>query len=123
MRHRVKRRHLGRDRDHRRALYRNLVTELLRHERIMTTEAKAKAVRPIAERIITLARKARLNPNYALHARRQALALVTDKTVVHDLFDDKVERFLDRPGGYTRIVKYGFRRGDGAPMVIIELVD
>lgn len=123
MRHRSKRRHLGRDRDHRRALYRNLVTEVLRHERIMTTEAKAKAVRPFVERIITLARKARLNPEYALHARRQALAFVTDKTVVHDLFDNKVERFLDRPGGYTRIVKYGPRRGDGAPMVILELVD
>ncbi|MDQ7030213.1 MAG: 50S ribosomal protein L17 [Ardenticatenia bacterium] len=119
----MKRRHLGRDRDHRRALYRNLVTELLRHERIMTTEAKARAVRPMAERIITLARKARLNPERALHARRQALAFVTDKTVVHDLFDDKVDRFLDRPGGYTRIVKYGPRRGDGAPMVILELVD
>ncbi len=123
MRHRVKRRHLNRDRDHRRALYRNLVTEVLRHERIMTTEAKAKAVRPFVERIITLARKARLNPEYALHARRQALAFVTDKSVVHDLFDEKVERFLDRPGGYTRIVKYGPRRGDGAPMVILELVD
>nr|WP_290667286.1 50S ribosomal protein L17 [Ardenticatena sp.] len=123
MRHRVKRRHFGRDRDHRKALYRNLVTEILRHERIMTTEAKAKAVRPYVERIITLARKAKQDPSYALHARRQALAFVNDKSVVHDLFENKVDRFLDRPGGYTRIIKYGPRRGDGAPMAIIELVD
>lgn len=123
MRHRVKKTHLGRDKAHRKALLQNLAAELLFHERIMTTQAKAKALRPYVEKVITLARKARQDPDYALHARRRAIQLVKDKDVVHYLFEEQVDRFLDRPGGYTRIVKYGPRRGDGAPMAIIELVD
>lgn len=123
MRHRVKKNHLGRDKAHRKALLQNLAAELLFHERIMTTQAKAKALRPYVEKVITLARKARQDPDYALHARRRAIQLVKDKDVVHYLFEEQVDRFLDRPGGYTRVVKYGPRRGDGAPMAIIELVD
>ena len=98
------------------AMFRNLVTDLLRHEQIKTTEAKAKAIRPQAEKMITLGKDG------TLAARRQALAYVYDKDVVTKLFDDLSERFADRPGGYTRIIKLGPRLGDGAPQVILELV-
>ncbi len=97
-------------------MFRNLVTDLLRNEQIKTTEAKAKAIRPLAEKMITLGKDG------TLAARRQALAYVYDKDVVTKLFDDLSERFADRPGGYTRIVKLGPRLGDGAPQVILELV-
>lgn len=117
MRHRVAGRHLGRDTGHRLALYRNLVTELLRHERITTTEAKAKEIRPLAEKMITLAKRG------DLHARRQALAFVYDPKVVRKLFTDIAPRMKDRNGGYTRITKLERRLGDGAPMAAIELVD
>ena len=117
MRHKVKGRKFDRPGDERAALFRNLVTDLMRHERLKTTEAKAKEVRPIAERMITLGKDG------TLHARRQALAYINDKDVVKKLFDDVAPRFASRPGGYTRIVKLGPRNGDGALMAQLELVE
>lgn len=110
---------LGRRTDHRWALFRNLLTALFRHERIMTTEAKAKAVRGLADHVITLAKR----EDNRLHARRQVLTLVPDREVVARVFDTVAARFTDRNGGYTRILKAGVRRGDAAPMVLLELVD
>lgn len=123
MRHRVAGRKLGRSMGHRRALFRNLVTELFRHGRIRTTEAKAKAVRPDAEKLITLAKKGLSNEDYAVHARRLAAARLNDPEIVKELFDEIAPRFESRPGGYTRILKLGPRQGDGAEMVFLELVD
>jgi large subunit ribosomal protein L17 len=165
MRHRRAGRHLGRSSDHRRALYRNLMTELFRHERIQTTEAKARAVRPLAEKLVTKARKARaerlvdlakqrdvqklsawynrkradqlialadqddedaleeMAQQLALHARRQVLAVLTDKSIAHKLVEEIAPRFEDRPGGYTRMFKLAPRRGDAAKMAILELVE
>lgn len=117
MRHRVHGRHLGRDTSHRLSLYRNLVTDLLRYERITTTEAKAKEIRPMAERIITLGRRG------DLHARRQAMRFVFDPKVVKKVFDDIGPRMATRPGGYLRITGLEARKGDGARMAVIELVD
>ena len=117
MRHRVSGRHLGRDTAHRTSLYRNLVTDLLRYERITTTEAKAKEIPPMAERIITLARRG------DVHARRQAMRFVFDTAVVRKTFDEIGPRMKDRPGGYLRITGLEPRRGDGARMATIELVD
>lgn len=123
MRHRMKGRHLGRNAGQRRALYRNLITELFRRERITTTEAKAKAIKPLAEKLITSARHVlNAEPADKVHARRLALRTLTDKGVMFKLFDELAAGFADRPGGYTRIVRIGPRRGDGAEMVIIELV-
>jgi len=123
MRHQVRKAKLGRNKSHREAMLRSMVTDLFRHETIKTTEARAKAVQPIAEHLITLARKARTNQEYALHARRQALAVLTDKDVAARLFEEQVDAYLDRPGGYTRIVRLGPRRGDAAEMVLLQLVD
>lgn len=117
MRHRVAGRHLGRDTAHRLSLYRNLVTDLLKYERITTTEAKAKEIRPMAERIITLGRRG------DLHARRQAMKFVFDPRVVKKVFDDIGPRMASRPGGYLRITGMEPRKGDGAKMATIELVD
>jgi large subunit ribosomal protein L17 len=117
MRHRKDGYKLGRLTQHRWALFRNLLTGLFRHERIETTEAKAKAVRGLADHVITLAKRENL------HARRQVLSLVPDTDVVGRIFDTIAARFSDRNGGYTRIVKVGVRRGDAAPMVLLELVD
>jgi len=117
MRHRLAGRHLGRDTAHRTALYRNLITDLLRYERITTTEAKAKEIRPMAERIITLARRG------DVHARRQALRVVYDPKVVKYAFDEIGPRMASRPGGYLRITGLEPRKGDGARMAVIELVD
>ena len=108
---------LGRPTAHRWALFRNLLTALFRHERITTTLAKAKAIRPLADQLVTLAKRD------DLHARRQALSLVPDTTVVRKLFDTVAARYADRRGGYTRILPVGTRRGDAAPLAIIELVD
>ncbi|MBI2525299.1 MAG: 50S ribosomal protein L17 [Candidatus Rokubacteria bacterium] len=108
---------LGRVTAHRWALFRNLLVALFRHERITTTEAKAKAVRGLADRMVTLAKQE------SLHARRQVLAMVPDPVVVKKLFDAIAARFGDRRGGYTRIIRAGTRPGDRAPMVILELVD
>lgn len=117
MRHRVHGRHLGRETSHRLSLYRNLVTDLLRYERITTTEAKAKEIRPMAERIITLGRRG------DLHARRQAMKFVFDPHVVKKVFDVIGPRMATRPGGYLRITGLEPRKGDGAKMSVIELVD
>ena len=117
MRHQRSGKKLGRDSSHRRALYANLAGALIEHGRIKTTVAKAKAVKPIAEQMITLGRRG------DLHARRQALSFLRSPDVVHKLFSDVGPRFADRPGGYTRIVKLGPRAGDAAQMAILELVD
>src|SRR6202011_4505308 len=117
MRHGMKGRKLGRDSSHRRAMYANLACSLIEHGRIKTTEAKAKAVKPFAERMITLGRRG------DLHARRQALSHLRSQEIVHRLFADVAPRFTERPGGYTRIVKLGPRQGDAANMVYLELVD
>jgi large subunit ribosomal protein L17 len=117
MRHHRAGKKLGRDASHRRALYANLAAALIEHGRIRTTEAKAKAVKPIAEQMITLARRG------DVHARRQALAYLRSQDVVHKLFSEVGPRFADRPGGYSRIVKIGPRQGDAAEMVYLELVD
>jgi len=116
MRHQVKRGMLRRNTAHRRALLRNLVTSFLERERMRTTLAKARETRPIAEKMITLAKRG------TLHARRQALAFLTKEAAVKKLFDDIGPRFTERPGGYTRIVKLDKRAGDGASMAMIELV-
>ena len=108
---------LGRLTQHRWAMFRNMLVALFRHERITTTEAKAKAVRGLAEHMITLAKRE------SLHARRQVLSMVPDESVVKGLFDTIAARYSDRHGGYTRIVKMGPRPGDNAPMVFLELVD
>jgi large subunit ribosomal protein L17 len=117
MRHARAGRKLGRDSAHRKALYSNLAGALIEHGRIKTTEAKAKAVKPIAEKMITLGRRG------DLAARRQAVAYLRSKDVVHKLFAEVAPRFADRPGGYSRIVKLGPRPGDAADMVYLELVD
>ena len=117
MRHRRAGKKLGRDSAHRKSLYSNLAGALIEHGRIKTTEAKAKAVKPFAEQMITLGKRG------DLHARRLALAELRSQDVVHVLFADVAPRFADRPGGYTRIVKLGPRQGDAADMVYLELVD
>ena len=116
MRHRVHGRKLGRTPPHRRALLRNLCTSLLEHERITTTVQKAKEVRPLAEKMITLGKRE------TLHARRQAARVLLKAAVVQKLFDSIAPRYADRPGGYTRILKRGPRTGDGAELAIIELI-
>ena len=117
MRHQKTRNKLSRSSSHRKALLRNLCKEVIEHERIKTSEAKAKAVKPEVEKLITLAKRG------DLHARRQALAaLGQDKFTVHKLFEEVAPRYSDRPGGYTRILKLGPRRSDSTEMVYIELV-
>ncbi|MBN1176398.1 MAG: 50S ribosomal protein L17 [Dehalococcoidales bacterium] len=110
-------RKLGRVTGHRRALYRNLVTDLLRYEKIVTTEARAKEIRGIAEKMITLGKKS------GLHSYRQALTFITDKKVTDKVFSELGPRYKERPGGYTRLVKLEPRLGDGALMVQLELVE
>jgi len=118
MRHRVDGRQFGRDTDARRALFRNMVTSLFEHDKIVTTQAKAKEIRRIAEKLITKAKK------NTLHVRRQVSSFVTKKSVVKRLFDDILKKLSDsNNGGYTRIVKIGFRKGDNAPLVLLEIVD
>ena len=117
MRHRKKGRQLSRTASHRRALLRNMASSLILHERIETTTGRAKELRPYAERLITLAKRG------DLHARRLAAARLQGSDVVGKLFDDIGPRFAQRPGGYTRILKLGTRKGDAAEMSLIELVD
>ena len=117
MRHARSGKKLGRDSAHRKALYSNLAGALIEHGRIQTTEAKAKAVKPYAEKLITLGKRGDLS------ARRQALAHLRSQFVVHHLFAEVAPRFAERPGGYTRIIKLGPRQGDAAEMVYLELVD
>ncbi len=117
MRHRRAGKKLGRDASHRRALYANLAAALIEHGRIRTTVTKAKAVKPIAEQMITLGRRG------DIHARRQALAYLRSQEIVHKLFSEVAPRFAGRPGGYSRIVRIGPRPGDAAEMAYLELVD
>lgn len=116
MRHRKKGRNLSRSPSHRKALLRNMAMSLFQHERITTTTARAKELRPYAERLITLAKRG------DLHARRLAARRITDRDVLGKLFDDIAPRYSERPGGYTRILKLGNRKGDAAEMALIELV-
>jgi large subunit ribosomal protein L17 len=116
MRHQKAGRKLGRNSSHRKAMFKNMVTSLFIHQQLETTDAKAKEVRSIAEKMITLAKRG------DLHARRQALAYIMDKKVTHRLFDEIQGNYHDRQGGYIRIIKKGIRNGDGAPTSIIQLI-
>ena len=116
MRHRSKGRQLSRTASHKRAMLNNMAASLFRHERIVTTQAKAKELRPFAERLITLARRG------DVHARRVAGRKIQDRDVLGKLFEDIAPRYTERPGGYTRILKLGRRKGDAAEMSLIELV-
>ncbi len=116
MRHKKRGRNLSRDSSHRKAMLRNMVTSLLMHEQLETTEAKAKELRQVAEKMITLGKRG------DLHARRTALGYIRDKTVTHRLFNELRERYISRQGGYTRIVKKGVRKGDCAPVSVIQLL-
>jgi len=117
MRHRARAGKLGRNSAHRRAMYRNLVTSLLDHERVETTDAKAKELRRLADRMITLGKRG------TLHARRRALRVIRDRAVAAKVFDELAERYRERPGGYTRVIKSRIRVGDAAPLSLVELVD
>jgi large subunit ribosomal protein L17 len=117
MRHRARARKFGRTSSHRLAMYRNMVTSLLEHGRVQTTDAKAKEVRRIAERMITLGKRG------TLHARRRALRVIRSREVAARVFGDLAERFRERPGGYTRVLKLRRRVGDAAPLSILELVE
>ena len=117
MRHRARSRKLGRTSAHRKAMYRNMVTSLLELERIETTDAKAKEVRRIAERMITLGKRG------GLHARRRALRVIRSREVASKVFEELADRYRERPGGYTRVLKLGIRKGDAAAVSIVELVD
>lgn len=117
MRHSKAGRRLGRKTSHREAMFRNMVTSLLNHERITTTDAKAKEIRIVAEKMITLGKRG------DLHAMRQAAAVIREKSTVTKLFSAIAPRYKDRSGGYTRIIKLGIRQGDAAPVSLIELVE
>jgi large subunit ribosomal protein L17 len=117
MNHQIKGRKLGRGTNHRRALFANLAAAVIKHEQVKTTLPKAKEIRPIVEKLVTLAKDG------SLHARRQAAAFLYDKELVAKLFDVLGPRYKDRAGGYTRVMRMGFRYGDAAPMGVIEFVD
>ncbi len=116
MRHRKAGVKLNRTSSHRKAMFRNMVTSLIKHEQIKTTDIKAKELRKWADKVITLAKRG------DLHARRQALAIIREKDVVHKLFEEAPKRFGTVQGGYTRVTKIGYRNGDAAPMAVIELI-
>ncbi len=122
MKHRVAGRKLGRNASQRKALWRSLITELFRYDRISTTDAKARSVRGEAEHLITIAKRSLGEGGNQVHARRLAARTILDPEVTQRLFDEVAPRFVERPGGYTRIVKIGPRMGDGADMVVLELV-
>jgi len=117
MRHRKSGRKLNRDASHRKAMFANMASALIKHEQIKTTLPKAKELRPIVEKLITLGKR------NTLHTRRQAYAQIPDQAMVKKLFEVLAPRYADRPGGYTRVLKAGFRYGDSAPMAVIEFVD
>jgi large subunit ribosomal protein L17 len=117
MRHRKGPRKLNRTTSHRKAMFANMATALVKHEQIVTTLPKAKELRRAVDKLITLGKRG------DLHARRQALSVIKDRALVDKLFTTLAERYAERPGGYTRVLKAGFRYGDSAPMAIIELVD
>ncbi|MGC9348582.1 MAG: 50S ribosomal protein L17 [Anaerolineae bacterium] len=127
MRHRVAGKKLGRSTGQRKALFRNMVTQLFRHERIRTTRAKAQAVRGQAEKLITIAKRgldgAEEEPSRGVAARRRAAAQLNDAKIVAKLFDEIAPRYADRPGGYTRMLRLGMRKGDAAQIVVLELVE
>lgn len=117
MRHRIKQRKLGRAGSHRKAMMANMAASVVKHEQIVTTLAKAKAMKPYVDKLITMGKKGRLSD------RRRAIALMRDKEQVAKIFDVLADRYQDRQGGYTRVLRAGFRYGDNAPMAILELVD
>ncbi len=117
MRHGFKQRRLNRTSSHRKAMFANMAVALIKHEQIVTTLPKAKELRPIVEKLVTLGKRG------SLHARRQAISQIQDKTQVGKLFDTLAKRYAERNGGYIRIMKAGFRYGDNAPMAVIEFVD
>ncbi|MBL6622752.1 MAG: 50S ribosomal protein L17 [Alphaproteobacteria bacterium] len=117
MRHRIAGRKLNRTSQHRQMLFRNMSQALIKHEQIITTLPKAKALRPVVEKLITLGKKG------GLHARRQVYAQLRDEAMTKKLFEVLGPRYAERPGGYTRVLKAGYRYGDSAPMAVIELVD
>jgi len=117
MRHNKSGRRLGRKTSHREAMFRNMVTSLLNHEKITTTDAKAKEIRSVAEKMITLGKRG------DLHSMRLAASYIREKSIVTKLFATIAPRYMDRPGGYTRIIKLGIRQGDTAPISMIELVE
>ena len=124
MRHRISGYKLGRDKDERKALRRIMVTQLFDHERIQTTRAKAEAIRGHAERLITLAKRGNLaGEAQMVHARRMASARLDNPEAVRKLFDDIAPRYVNRNGGYTRLIKLGIRQGDAAELVLLELVE
>ncbi len=123
MRHRIAGHTLGRQAGPRKALIRNLIKELYKHERITTTETKARAIRSDAEKLITKAKHGMSGRVDRVHAQRQVVAFLDDKTLAKKVFDDFAPRYADRNGGYTRMIKIGPRQGDAANMVILELVD
>jgi large subunit ribosomal protein L17 len=116
MRHQKARKRMGSSSSHRKAILRNMVTSLFKHGQVETTDAKAKQLKPVAEKMITLAKRG------DLHARRQALSFIREKAVTHRLFDEIKDRYTNRPGGYIRIVKKGLRKGDAAPVSVVQLL-
>ena len=123
MRHGFALRKLNRTHEHRKAMFANMAAALIKHEQITTTLPKAKELRPIVEKYVTMAKKANKNPKSALHLRRLAVARLRDETQAKKLFDTIGPRYAERSGGYIRIMKAGFRYGDNAPLAVIEFVD
>jgi large subunit ribosomal protein L17 len=123
MKHRIKQRKLNRDSSHRKAMLANMAASLIKHEQIVTTLPKAKELKPYVEKIITMGKQGAANPEKSLGKRRKAISRMRDVAMVKKVFDVLAERYEDRPGGYVRIMKAGFRYGDAAPMAVIELVD
>jgi large subunit ribosomal protein L17 len=123
MKHRIKQRKLNRTTSHRKAMLANMAASLVKHEQIKTTLPKAKELKPFVEKLITLGKQAAANPETAVAKRRQVISKMRDEAQAKKIFDVLAERYENRPGGYTRVLKAGFRYGDAAPMAIIELVD
>ena len=123
MKHRIKQRKLGRTTSHRKAMLANMAASLIKHEQIVTTVPKAKELKPYVEKLITAAKQGTADPKKAISKRRQIISKLRDETQAKKLFDVLAERYESRPGGYTRVLKAGFRYGDAAPMAVIELVD
>jgi len=123
MKHRIKQRKLNRTSSHRKAMLANMAASLIKHEQIKTTLPKAKELRPFVEKLITLGKHAAANPDTAVSKRRQVISKIRDVDQAKKIFDVLAERYEDRPGGYIRVLKAGFRYGDAAPMAVIELVD
>ena len=123
MKHGIKQRKLNRVTSHRTAMFANMAASLIKHEQIVTTLPKAKELRPIVEKIITMGKQAKASPERALAKRRQAISKVRDEEQVKKVFDVLADRYKDREGGYIRVLKAGFRYGDNAPLAVIELVD